>query len=322
MDAMFYEVFAEEKEALGRYLPKNLLAGFSSDTVQRDKRKVPPSKLISVRTQSIIPPLWAKNLSGVLARSSGFDHLLSFQRQAGRNTAYGYLPSYCERSVAEHAILMILALARKLKKQLKHFESFQRDDLTGVECFRRHVLVVGVGRIGSEIAHLAHRLGMHVKGVDLVKRLRTLDYVTLERGIRSADIIVCALPLTRLTEGMLNYNLLRKAKKGTLFVNISRGEISPIRDLKRLLDEGTLNGIGLDVFEEESGLAQRLRTGSGVWTESEKEILPLIKDDRVLFTPHNAFNTKEALERKAKQSSEAIVTFLKQGSFPHPVPLK
>ena len=319
---MFYEVFAEEREALKRYLPKSLSIRFSQNTIQRDKQKTPPSRLISIRTQSIIPTLWAKNLSGVLARSSGFDHLLAFRHQTGNSIACGYLPSYCERSVAEHTILMMLALARKFKKQLKHFDSFQRDDLTGVECFGRHILVVGVGRIGSEIIHLAQGLGMRVKGVDLVKRLRTLDYVTLERGIHSTDVIVCALPLTRLTEGMLNYNLLRKAKKGTLFVNISRGEISPIRDLKRLLDEGVLSGIGLDVYEGEDGLAERLQIGRGVLTESEREILCLMKDDRVLFTPHNAFNTKEALERKARQSSEAVMAFLKKGSFPHPVLLK
>lgn len=323
MDAMFYEVFAEEKEALARVLPRDLIIGFSANTVQSDGRTFPPSGLISIRTQSVIPPAWAKALSGILTRSSGFDHLLAFRNRVRHKISYGYLPSYCERSVAEQTLLMVLALARKLKKQLAHFGTFNRDDLTGVECLRRRLLVVGVGRIGGEIARLAKGVGMHVQGVDLVKKVPTLDYVTLRRGVSSADVIVCALPLTQRTEGLFSYKLLRGAKKGTLFVNISRGEISPIRDLKRLLEECILGGVGLDVYEGESGLAECLRKGrGGILTQSGKEILSLKKDDRVLLTPHNAFNTQEAVERKAKRSSEAIVAFLKKGSFPNPVPIK
>lgn len=317
---MFYEVFSEEKEALKRYLPKGLIVCFSEKTVQSDRRGKPPSRLISIRTQSIVPPAWVKQLSGILTRSSGFDHLLAFRNRIRTQMAFGYLPSYCERSVAEHTLLMILALARKLKKQLTHFGSFDRNGLTGVECLGRNIVVVGVGRIGSEIVYLAKKLGMQVKGVDLVKRIRTLEYVTLKRGIAFADVIVCALPLTPLTEGMFNYKLLRGAKKGALFVNISRGEMSPIRDLKRVLEEGILGGIGLDVYEEEGHLAESLRAKHPLFTRNRKEILLLKKDARVLFTPHNAFNTREALERKARQSSEAVLLFLKKGVFPYPIP--
>ena len=215
---------------------------------------------------------------------------------------------------------MTLALARKLKKQLRHFTSFDRDGLTGVECLGRTLLIVGVGRIGAEIARLAAGIGMQVKGVDLVKRVDPLEYVTLEEGVRCADTIVCALPLTPLTQGLLNYELLRQARPGALFVNVSRGEISPLKDLKRLLEEQILGGIGLDVHEEEPQLAEALRSGKGGLTRGGHELLSLQGDDRVLFTPHNAFNTQEALERKAKQSAAAVVTFLKQGSFPDPIP--
>ena len=320
MDAMCYEVFAEEKEMLKRYLPRNLTIGFSEKTIQSDGRRYPPSRLISIRTQSVIPSGWGKELSGILTRSSGFDHLLAFRKQFGPHISYGYLSSYCERAVAEHALLMILALARKFKKQLRQLGSFDRNGLTGIECSGRNMLVVGVGNIGGEIVRLAKGFGMNVKGVDLVKRVPSLDYVTLKQGILSADAIVCALPLTRLTEGLLNYKLLRKAKKGALFVNISRGEISPMQDLKRLLKEGVLGGVGLDVYEEEGTLADALRARRGVSDRKGKEILSLEGDDRILFTPHNAFNTREALERKAKQSCEAIAAFLKKGSFPYSVP--
>ena len=113
---------------------------------------------------------------------------------------------------------------------------------------------------------------------------------------------------------MLDYNALRRAKKGATFVNVGRGEISPTKDLARLLSEGVLGGVGLDVFDEEHLLAGSLRArraNAGV-----RRILKLKDKNNVVFTPHTAFNTQEALEEKARLSVEAIVRFLRQGRFP------
>ncbi len=320
MDVMFYEVFEEEEKALKRYFPRELKAGFSKQTIQSEPSADPPSRLISIRTQSIVPASWKGKLSGILARSSGYDHLLSFREEQGKDLACGYLPSYCSRSVAEHAITVMFALAKKLKKQTKQFEHFNRDGLTGIDCAGRNLLVVGVGRIGMEVVKIAKGIGMNVRGADLVKRLKAFEYVTLEEGVKSSDVIICALPLTPKTKGLLNDNLLRCGKRGMLFINVSRGEISPIQGLKRLLDEGVLGGIGLDVYEEEPLLADTLRAQKGTLSESGKIILSLKDDDRVIFTPHNAFNTVESLEEKAKQSCGAITAFLKEKKFPDPVP--
>ncbi|MFH1858380.1 MAG: NAD(P)-dependent oxidoreductase [Candidatus Omnitrophota bacterium] len=317
---MCYEVFAEEEAALKRYLPKEIQAGFSAKTVQLETLPQPPARLISIRTQSLIPSGWYGGLSGILTRSSGYDHLSPVWKGSQGKIACGYLPSYCAHAVAEHALLVLLALSRKLKKQSAQFTAFSRDGITGAECLGRKLLVVGVGRIGKEMAALARGIGMEVKGVDLVTKVPDLEYVSLEEGIRDSDAMVCALPLTRLTRGLLDYSRLKTARAGLLFVNISRGEISPIRDLKRLLEEEILGGIGLDVYEEENILGDSLRTKKGSLTESGKMILSLQGDDRVIFTPHNAFNTRQALERKARQSCESVVAFLKNGSFPDPIP--
>lgn len=319
MDVMFYEVYEEEGKALKRHLPQGVKAGFSKKTIQSDSAADPPSQVISTRTQSIIPPAWKGKLSGILTRSSGYDHLFPVMTWP-KSPACGYLPSYCSRAVAEHALMAIFALAKKLNKQRKQFATFNRDGLTGMECSGRNLLVVGVGRIGGEVVSLASGIGMKVKGVDLVRRLKTVAYVALEEGIPSADVIICALPLTQKTRGLLNYASLSRAKKGALFVNVSRGEISPVRDLKRLLDEGILGGIALDVYEEEGLFADTLRTKRGALSESGKIVLSLEKDDRVILTPHNAFNTEEALERKARESCEAVSAFLRTGAFPNPVP--
>ena len=117
----------------------------------------------------------------------------------------------------------MMALARRLKSQLRAFTTFTRDGLTGWECAGRTLLIVGVGRIGTQIATMARGFGMHVTGVDLVKRVDWLDYVELGLGLRDADAVICALPLTDRTRGLLDYARLRDAKRGVVFVNVARG---------------------------------------------------------------------------------------------------
>jgi len=322
MDVTCYEVFEEEEVALRRHLPRSLQVEFSRRTLQAVGKPQPPSSLISIRTQSIVPPERLRGLSGVLTRSAGFDHLLAVREQSAGKVACGYLPSYCKEAVAEQALLMMLALARKLKQQTQSFPTFNRDGLTGSECIGQTLLVVGVGRIGSEIVRLAQGIGMRVQGVDLVKRVPSLKYVSLEEGVRTSDFIVCALPLTRLTQGMLDASLWRHVKAGAIFVNISRGEISPAQDLKNALAQGILGGVGLDVHEDESILADALRAKKEVASESGRVLLAMQRLDNVLLTPHNAFNTAQALERKAQQASSAIVAFLEKKVFPDPIPME
>jgi len=129
-----------------------------------------------------------------------------------------------------------------------------------------------------------------------------------------------SLPLTKKTEGLLDYKMLKIAKPGLHFINISRGEVSPLKDLKKLLHEDVLGGLSLDVYPNEAKLAHAMRTETSGKTADLKIIQELSKKDQVLFTPHNAFNTQEALEQKASLSAEAVVNFLKKGKFPNSAP--
>ena len=214
----------------------------------------------------------------------------------------------------------MLALWRKLTTQQKQFESFSRDDITGTECYGKNVLIVGVGRIGREIARMAKGLGMNVKGVDIEQRENNVEYISLEEGIAWAQCVVSAVPLTHETENMLDYSCLKNMPQGGIVVNVSRGEITPVAGLKKLLDEEHLNGIGLDVYQNEGVLGTALRSGTKLEDENFAIIASLKTNENVIFTPHNAFNTKESVERKAQQSVEAVVEFLKSQSFPDTVP--
>ncbi|OGX08102.1 MAG: hypothetical protein A2Z88_07300 [Omnitrophica WOR_2 bacterium GWA2_47_8] len=315
LDVMFYEVFQEEKRALQKYLPKALRVAFSAQTIQQTKAPIPPAAIISIRTQSHIPRSWSKDLKGILTRSTGHDHLSVFLKDIHKKIPCGYLVDYCSSAVAEHAILVMLSLLRRLKQQIRQFHVFRRDDITGQECAGKKMLIIGVGNIGAKITVLAKALGVQVRGVDLIKRRKDITYVSLEKGIRWADIVVCAAALTDKSEGLLNYKLFKKAKLGLIFINVSRGEISPLKDLRRLLDEGILGGLSLDVYPDEPRVAEILRGEKKQLARLLKQIHALKDRDNVIFTPHNAFNSREALEQKAKQTADTLRMFIKKGRF-------
>jgi D-lactate dehydrogenase len=303
-------------------LSPGIAAGFTRKTIQEHYAVEPPAGLISIRTQSVVPISWATKLTGILTRSTGYDHLEKYREQGDYNLPCGHLPSYCSRAVAEQAMLLWMALLRNLPGQSENFTRFNRNGLTGSECEHKTLLVVGVGNIGYEVARLAKGLSMRVLGVDIVKRYDSIEYVAIDQGLADADIIVCAMNLTAYNRHYFNYNLLKKARPGAFFVNISRGEQSPSADLLRLLDENHLGGVGLDVFNHENELANSLRDGRISSDEEVMNTLKLRGHANVILTPHNAFNTVEAIARKSRLSVEQIDHFLKQGEFLWPVPVE
>lgn len=322
LDVFFYEAFEEEEENLRKYLPHHINGQFTWKTIQETKDQKPPADLISIRTQSQIPLSWSTEIAGILSRSTGYDHIERYLKKCEIKIPCGYLPLYCRRSVAEQAILLSMALLRKLPKQIHNFRTFKRDGLTGSECENRTLVVVGVGNIGYEIVRVGEGLNMRVIGVDIVEKYPSVSYMSIEEALPQADIIICAMNLTDENSEYFNYKLLKSTKPGLIFVNIARGELSPLDDLLRLLNEKHILGLALDVYEKESELAVTLR-GGNINNKSKyaKTILSLLEYPNVILTPHNSFNTKEAVDRKAKHSIEQINYFIENGRFLWPLPI-
>lgn len=317
IDVFFYEAFKEEKDLLKKYLPKNITAGFFDETIQESKVKNPPAKIISIRTQSRIPKDWINKISAIITRSTGFDHL----EEHSRKILCGYLPEYCIRSVAEQTMLLWMCLLRKLPKQIKQFSDFNRDNLTGSEAEGKKILIVGIGKIGYEIYNIAKGLEMKTFGVDIIKRYSDVNYMPIEEAIKTADIIVCSMNLTKENSNYFNYDLLKKTKPGAMFINITRGEISPAKDLLKLINENHLGGLALDVYDKESLIGESLRNEKIPKDEEVKAVIELGKKENVILTPHNSFNTFEALERKAIQTIQQLNQFLNEKDFLWKVPI-
>jgi D-lactate dehydrogenase len=216
-------------------------------------------------------------------------------------------------------MMLWMSLLRKLSLQMRQFHSFKRDGLTGFEAQEKTLLVVGVGNIGYEIVKIGRGLEMDVLGVDIVEKHSDVRYVPIEEGIVQADIIVSAMNLTRKNIAYFNYDLLGKAKNSALFINVSRGELSSAADLLRLIEEEKLAGAAMDVYNEEGILAVSLRENKKTDNAEVNAILSLAQRDNVILTPHNAFNTREAVIRKSEQTVEQVNAFLQKGAFIWPV---
>lgn len=316
----FYETFEEEAAALRAYLPPGVVADFTANTIQEQGDRTPPAPIISIRTQSKIPAEWASQMDGILSRSTGFDHLNAYRCETKAELAYGYLPLYCNRAVAEQAMLLWMSLLRKLPRQMAQFHNFHRDGISGRECAKKNLLVIGVGNIGYEVTRIGAGLDMNVGGVDLVRKWDDVTYVRAEDALPEADIVVCAMNLTSENHNYFNYDRLKRAKPGTVFINVARGELSNAVDLLRLLDEGVLGGVGLDVYNEEPEFAVALREDR---CSSDPEVLAMLElgtRPNVICTPHNAFNTLESVDRKASQSLQQVQHLRGHGRFLWEVP--
>jgi D-lactate dehydrogenase len=330
-DAAFYEAFEEERALLERCLPASFRYFFTWETIQESGHSDPPAPIISTRTQSSIPVDWLSKIRGLITRSTGYDHVCEVFRSSGVRVPAAYLPEYAARAVAEQALLLWTSLLRRYEQQRKSFSTFHRDGLTGAEIRGKTIAILGVGRIGREIAEIAKGLSMNVIGVDPAPahdfaKTTGFSYLPLEPALERAEIAVCAMSLNRENRGLLNAQKLRRVPRGGIFVNIARGEISPATGLIRLLEEGHLGGVALDVYNWEKQLAGVLRNGTALESVSDparseiEAILALSSHPNAVLTPHNAFNTVESVERKSRETAANLAAFLDIGRFLTPVP--
>lgn len=311
----FFELFEEEKREIIKHI-NNFQWKSTEYTLQEyDKNDFLNSEIISIRTQSIVNIDEFHNLKAIISRSTGYDHLISIKKQCEK-VKLGYLPLYCYRSVAEHCFFMIFCLLKNFRSQIEQMTIFNRSGLTGCNILNKNLLVVGVGNIGYEILTIGTQLGMNAKGVDILKNKKDVDYISIEEGLKWADVIVCSMNLTKDNFDYFDKDILSKAMRKPFFINISRGEITKSSILLEALEQGFLSGIGLDVYDDEPNLSRMLR--SKEYDKNNKDlnaVLKMINRNDCILTPHNAFNTVESVEEKCKQTVTQIEEYIKNQKF-------
>lgn len=257
----------------------------------------------------------------VATLSTGYDHL-NLAACASRGITVANVPVYGENTVAEHTFALILALSRKITECVERTRKsdFSLEGLRGFDLKGKTIGVVGGGHIGMNVVRIAKGFGMNI----LVYDTHPDPYVAEREGFRyapeldgllqSSDIVTLHLPYLPQTHHIINIDNIDRIKKGALLINTARGELVQTDALIHALKEGILGGVGLDVLEEERTLrGEREAVCSPIPQECDISILlkdhVLLTHPKVIVTPHNAFNTKEALQRILDTTIENFKNF-------------
>jgi D-lactate dehydrogenase len=261
------------------------------------------------------------NLKMIATRSTGMDHI-DLEECKRRGIVVANVPTYGSNTVAEYAIALLLAVAKRIVPAHQSVEEgeFSPEGLTGIDIFGKTLGVVGVGKIGQNVIKIARGLGMKILAVErsrdaaLAKKLH-FKYVTLEECLAQSDFVTLHVPSIPETRHMINMKNIKLMKKGSILINTSRGKVVKTEAIIWGLANKILWGAGLDVTEDEDLLESVAMVSSTKPTKDDlQEVLTyhLLRDrDDVVFTPHNAFNTEEAIGRIVKTTVGNIGKFIK-----------
>ena len=237
----------------------------------------------------------------VLMRCAGYNNV-DVEKAKELGITVKIVPGYSPEAVAELAMGLALAVNRRLYKAYNKVREndYSLRGLRGVNFYQKTAGIVGTGRIGAAMCRICNGFGMKVIAYDMYHNPALTDfveYVELDELFARSDLISLHCPLLDSTYHMINLENIKKMKDDVILVNTSRGALV---DTDQLIEGIRLNkflGVGLDVYEEETG---------NVYEDRSDEIMAhsvtarLLSFPNVMITSHQGFYTKEALEAIAE----------------------
>ena len=208
-----------------------------------------------------------------------------------------FTPGVNHTTVAEHTFLLLLSLEKNFLFHTDSTRSGGWERKTGHELLDKTIGIVGLGRIGKEVAIRANAFGMKPIGFDIywdeefARELEVKRAATLDEIFAASDYISLHTNLTPETRGMINAKSFAKMKKGVLILNCARGEIVNTNDMVEALKSGQVGGYGMDVLDKEPPPPDH----------------PLLKLPNVVCTPHIASRTYESVVRQATTSVKNLI---------------
>ncbi len=243
----------------------------------------------------------------VLMRCAGFNNV-DTEKAKELGIIVKRVPGYSPESVAELAMGLALAVNRRLYKA---YNKVRENDYTlrglrGVNFFEKTAGIVGTGKIGVAMARICKGFGMRVIAYDVYENPAIKDfveYVTLDELLAQSDLISLHCPLLDSTYHMINLESIKKMKDEVILVNTSRGGLIDTQELIEGIRLNKFLGVGLDVYEEETG---------NVYMDRSDEIMEhsitsrLLSFPNVMITSHQGFYTKEALAAIAQTTLQNL----------------
>lgn len=318
-------VFFEVKKKEQKYISKFLKGKFFSENIH----DVPISKFKNAEAISVF--VWDKidkelldklpKLKFIATRSTGYDHI-DLDECKKRGIKVSNVPNYGQNTVAEHAFALMLSLSRKIPRTIERTKegNFSLQGLTGFDLKGKVLGVIGTGNIGEHVCRIANGFEMKILAYDICKNKNVkkygVKYVSLDKLFSLSDIITLHAPLNEHTKFMINSSSIKKMKKGVMIINTSRGELIDTTALVKGLNSNKICCAGLDVLENECYIKEEAQLLSKNIKECDLQVAVenniLLHRDDVLITPHNAFNSKEALMRITDTTIKNLKGFLKK----------
>jgi D-3-phosphoglycerate dehydrogenase len=222
-------------------------------------------------------------------------------------------PGANNRSVAEHTLAMMLTISKDMVNTYNETRkgNFKEARSSGrlFEVLGKTVGLIGLGSIGAEVARLCRVIGMVVLGFDpfltkdKIEALCCIFYADYEDMIKECDFVSIHVPLTENTRGIIGKKQLSVMKKTAVLINCSRGGIVNEKDLTEALESGIIAAAGIDVFE----------------TEPPDLNDPLLAARNLLYSPHSAAQTREAIIRMHTMCIEGCLEVIAGRKYPHTV---
>lgn len=239
----------------------------------------------------------AKNLKVIGRAGIGLDNI---DQGAAKNKGIKVLntPRATSISVAELALGMMFAAARGIAQATFSTKTgkWEKKKFKGFELFGKKLGIIGIGRIGTEVAKRAQALGMEVIAYDPnVKKSEYATLVDLDTLLKQSDYITLHIPKTNETEHILNKAAFDKMKNGVVIVNCARGGVVDEDALYDAIKSGKVRIAGIDVYEKEPAIENRL-----------------FELDQVILTPHIGAQTAEGQARAGTQIAEFVRDALKK----------
>jgi D-lactate dehydrogenase len=310
MKIAFFEIEDWEKVYIEKELKGHEVTFFSEPLTEESIEDAKGFDIISIFVCSVINKEAVDKLPKlkfITTRSTGYDHIdIAYCKE--KNIAVSNVPHYGTHTVAEHTFALILALSRKLFYSIQRTKGgdFDHTQLTGFDLFGKTIGIVGLGDIGLSVAYIAKGFGMkiaafaHHPSEELANRMG-VSFLGLKELLSVSDVVTLHVPYIKQTHHMINKKNIKHFKQGSLLINTARGALIDTEALLLGLEKGILGGAGLDVLEEENHIKEeRQLIGShGLDHETLKTLYYdhiLMNRENVVITPHNAFNSQEALQ--------------------------
>ncbi|MBT6774278.1 hydroxyacid dehydrogenase [Candidatus Woesearchaeota archaeon] len=307
----FFELELWEEKVIKETFPKDKLFFSKKKLTLQSAKKHSNLDAIAVFVHSEINKEILRKLPKlklITTMSTGYDHI-DLEECKKRKVTICNVPVYGENTVAEHAFALILALSRKIVDCVERTKrgSFELKGLRGFDLRSKTIGVIGGGNIGQHVIRMAKGFEMNVLVFDLhqdKKLAKTMGfkYTAMDKLLKESDVVSLHVPYNKHTHHLINKDKLSLMKKNAILINTSRGGIIDTEALVNALKRKKLAGAGLDVLEEESELIEETQLLKKEFTKNYdlKTVVEnhvLLEMPNVIITPHNAFNTNEALMR-------------------------